>query len=59
MAKASDAKTPHPAEPLLLCPKCKTEMRVFGIEPEKLGRDLYTFECPACLHLEVRGASTV
>ena len=25
MAKASNAKTPHPAEPLLLCPKCKTE----------------------------------
>jgi hypothetical protein len=49
---------PEPAEPLLLCPKCKTEMRVFGIEPEKPGRDLYTFECPACLHLEVRGVST-
>ena len=53
------AKVPDPVEPLLLCPKCKTEMLVFGIEPEKPGRDLYTFECPACRHLEVRGASTV
>ena len=53
------AKVPDPAEPLLLCPKCKTEMRVFGVEPEQPGRDLYTFEFPACRHLEVRGASTV
>ena len=47
MAKALD-----PVEPLLLCRKCQTEMRVFGIEPEKPGRDLYTFECRACGHLE-------
>lgn len=53
MAKALD-----PVEPLLLCRKCQTEMRVFGIEPEKPGRDLYTFECRACGHLEVRGATT-
>jgi hypothetical protein len=33
-------------------------MRVFGIEPEKPGRDLYTFECPTCRSLEVRGVST-
>ena len=52
-------KAPDPVEPLLLCPKCQTEMRVFGIEAEKPGRELYTFECPRCRHLEVRGVSTV
>ena len=52
------AKAPNAVEPLLLCSKCKTEMRVFGIEAEKPGRDLYTFECPACHHLEVRGVRT-
>jgi hypothetical protein len=30
-------------------------MRLFGIEAESPVRDLYTFECPKCLGLEVRG----
>ena len=42
-------------EPLLLCPKCKIEMRLFGSEAESDVRDLFTFECPACGGLEVRG----
>jgi hypothetical protein len=44
-----------PIEPLLLCPFCKVEMRLFGIEAESDKRDLYTFECVACGGLEVRG----
>jgi hypothetical protein len=44
------------AEPLLLCPKCKVEMCLLGIEAESDKRDLYTFECNACGGLEVRGA---
>ena len=42
-------------EPLLLCPKCKIEMRLFGIEAESQTRDIFTFECPTCGGLEVRG----
>ena len=52
------AKAPDACRAALALPQCKTEMRVFGIEAEKPGRDLYTFECPACLRLEVRGVST-
>ena len=33
------AKAPDAAAPLLLCPECKTEMRLFGIEAENPGRD--------------------
>jgi transposase-like protein len=40
---------------LMLCPECKREMRVFGIEAESAKRDLYTFECDKCGHLAVRG----
>ena len=42
-------------EPLLLCPNCASEMRLFGIEPENERRDLYTFECSECGHRETRG----
>jgi hypothetical protein len=45
--------------PLILCPKCQREMRLFGIEPETAARDLLTFECRNCALLEVRGVSTV
>ncbi len=48
-----------PAEPLLLCPTCACEMRLFGIESEKPDRDLFTFACSKCSRLEVRGVSTV
>ena len=44
-----------PIEPLLLCPVCNIEMRLFGIESESDKRDLYTFECVACSGIEVRG----
>jgi hypothetical protein len=40
--------------PLLLCPKCNVEMRLFGTEAESDERDLYTFECSTCGGLEVR-----
>jgi hypothetical protein len=49
----------RPSEPkteaLLLCPNCRLEMRLFGSEQESVKRDLYTFECVRCSHLEVRG----
>jgi len=45
----------EPIKALLLCPHCKLEMCLFGIESESGTRDLYTFECSACGGLEVRG----
>jgi len=42
-------------EPLILCPNCNLEMRLFGIESESGIRDLYTFECYGCGRLEARG----
>jgi hypothetical protein len=44
-----------PITPLMLCPTCALEMRLFGIEPENAKRDLFTFECGGCGRLEVRG----
>jgi len=40
---------------LMRCAKCDREMRLFGIEPLGPVRELYTFECDHCGHLEVRG----
>ena len=34
------------------CPKCGTHTNLFGIEPEKPGRELLTFVCPKCSHIE-------
>jgi predicted RNA-binding Zn-ribbon protein involved in translation (DUF1610 family) len=48
-----------PFAPLMMCPACGSEMRLLGIESEKRTRDLYTFECPKCGRLEVRGVSTI
>ena len=31
------------------------EMRLFCSEPENGKRDLYTFECVRCSHIEVKG----
>ena len=50
-----DAPAPSSVEPLILCPQCRAEMRLFGIEPETDSRDLFTFECDECGKLEVRG----
>ena len=44
-----------PIKPLLQCPDCSLEMRLFGVEAQDPQRDLYTFECYACGRLEVRG----
>jgi len=35
-----------------LCSKCRTQTRLIGIEPEKPGFELHTFECPKCHHFE-------
>jgi hypothetical protein len=42
-------------EPLIVCPDCKVELLLFGIESESLARDLYSFECPMCGRIEARG----
>jgi predicted RNA-binding Zn-ribbon protein involved in translation (DUF1610 family) len=39
---------------LIVCPKCGREMRLMGIEPESPNRDLFTFECEKCEHIEAR-----
>jgi hypothetical protein len=46
-------------EPLILCPDCKSEMHLFGLEAETEERDLFTFECPNCGRLEARSALVV
>jgi hypothetical protein len=48
------AKTALPEAPRQ-CPKCNQDMRLFGIEPGSDSRDLFTFECTDCGHLEVTG----
>ena len=35
------------------CPKCGTKMRLFGIEAERPGYELHSFECPKCNHIQV------
>jgi hypothetical protein len=42
-------------EAMILCPDCKVEMRLFGIESENPVRDLYSFECIECGRIEARG----
>jgi len=41
-------------KPQLLCSGCKTEMRLFGIEPHDATHEFYTFECMTCRRLEAR-----
>jgi hypothetical protein len=53
--KKTDTPSEEPIKALLLCPKCKVEMGLLGIEAESDARDLYTLECSACGGLEVRG----
>ena len=36
------------------CSKCGTGMRLFGVEPDAPGRELLSFECTACQHIEAR-----
>jgi hypothetical protein len=48
------ANTPE-IQPLILCPDCKVEMRLFVTESESPIRDLYTFECIKCGKIEARG----
>ena len=31
-----------------LCAKCGTRMMLSRIEPDSLGREKHTFECPSC-----------
>ena len=51
----NDAPASAVIAPLIVCPACDREMRLFGIEPESVERDLFTFECADCGRLEVRG----
>jgi hypothetical protein len=44
----SDAITrPH-------CAECGTAMLLFGIEAERPGYELHSFECPKCKNIETR-----
>jgi hypothetical protein len=43
---------PNSVQPLVECPKCNLEMRLFGTEAESDVRDLYTFECGSCAGLK-------
>jgi len=52
------SKKSFQAEPLLVCPRCKHEMRLLGIEVVKPSRDLYTFECDHCGQVEIRTIRT-
>jgi len=36
------------------CSKCRTAMLLFGIEPERPGYELHSFECPKCKNIETR-----
>jgi endogenous inhibitor of DNA gyrase (YacG/DUF329 family) len=36
----------------LNCPECQTGMRLFGIESEDPGHELYSYECPKCQRIE-------
>ena len=37
---------------LPLCPKCGSPMGLTRIEPDSPGKDLRTFECERCQHIE-------
>jgi len=39
--------TPH-SDARPTCPKCSTEMRLFGIESDRPGFELRTFQCSNC-----------
>ena len=61
MAQASVAERPITYQPRTPhtdsikrpdCSKCRTAMRLFGIEAEKPGYELHSFECPKCHHIE-------
>jgi hypothetical protein len=54
----ADMVSNAPIEHLLLCPLCKIEMRLFGIEAESKKSDLYTFECVTCGGLQVKSIQT-
>jgi hypothetical protein len=36
------------------CSKCGTGMLLFGIEPDRPGYELQSFECPKCNNIETR-----
>jgi hypothetical protein len=36
------------------CPKCATEMAMFGVEQQGQLRIVYTFECESCRTLDTR-----
>jgi hypothetical protein len=49
---------PRGVDPLILCPRCRTEMRLFAIEPITEYYDDYAFECGGCHRMEVRSVRT-
>jgi hypothetical protein len=53
--EANVRRSTAPVRSLIVCPVCDREMRLLGIERESDVRDLFTFECEACIRFEVRG----
>jgi hypothetical protein len=49
--------TTTPAPSLIVCPRCKLELYLVGIETERPGRDVFTFECLRCHHVDARGVA--
>jgi hypothetical protein len=35
------------------CSKCGAAMRLFGIEAERPGYEVHSFECPTCKHVQI------
>ena len=45
-------KTDPPPTGQTSCPKCGSPMGLTRIEPDEPGKDLRTFECGKCQHIE-------
>jgi predicted RNA-binding Zn-ribbon protein involved in translation (DUF1610 family) len=58
MSKYRPATAHSDAIKRIKCPKCGTGMLLFGIEPERPGYELHSFECPKCLNIETRTGKT-
>ena len=52
MIDTHNVKTEPPPTEHLWCPKCRHPMMLTRIEPDSPGKDLRTFECQQCQHIE-------
>jgi len=40
------------------CAQCGAQMRLFGIEGDSSGSNIYSFECPKCGHVDAESVPT-